>query len=185
MESPICSIVPKGTVFKWDREPSGRTGTMNADQLLTDLGPGSTVGNKGRKRGQIWSNRKNIGERNEPSGGLGREKGRPPPFPVSTLPLGSASSSGASFFAWQRRARNEWLVMNRKGCLLPAFLCAHIERDVWVRGSSGLASFADIFFRPRRFFSPSFPNAKPGPRLITSQCRDAPLTSSKTKTQAY
>ena len=28
-----------------------------------------------------------------------------------TLP---ASSSGASFFAWQRRARNEWLVMNRK-----------------------------------------------------------------------
>ena len=53
----------------------------------------------------------------------------------------SASSSGASFFAWQRRARNEWLVMNRKGpwegyrrqakrrlarCLLPAFLCAHI-----------------------------------------------------------
>ena len=27
----------------------------------------------------------------------------------------SASSSGASFFAWQRRARNEWLVMNRKG----------------------------------------------------------------------
>ena len=52
-----------------------------------------------------------------------------------------ASSSGASFFAWQRRARNEWQVMNRKGpweryrrqvkrrlarCLLPAFLCAHI-----------------------------------------------------------
>ena len=26
-----------------------------------------------------------------------------------------ASSSGASFFEWQRRARNEWLVMNRKG----------------------------------------------------------------------
>ena len=26
-----------------------------------------------------------------------------------------ASSSGASFFAWQRRARNKWLVMNRKG----------------------------------------------------------------------
>ena len=26
-----------------------------------------------------------------------------------------ASSSGASFFARQRRARNEWLVMNRKG----------------------------------------------------------------------
>ena len=61
-----------------------------------------------------------------------------------------ASSSGASFFAWQRRARNEWLVIHRKGpwegyrrqakrrlarCLLPAFLCAHIERDVWVRGS--------------------------------------------------
>ena len=53
----------------------------------------------------------------------------------------TASSSGPSFFAWQRRARNEWLVMNRKGpwegywrqakrrlacCLLPAFLCAHI-----------------------------------------------------------
>ena len=53
----------------------------------------------------------------------------------------TASSSGASFFAWQRRARNEWLVMNRKGkcegyrrqakrrlarCLLPAFLCTHI-----------------------------------------------------------
>ena len=27
----------------------------------------------------------------------------------------AASSSGASFFAWQRRARNEWLVMNHKG----------------------------------------------------------------------
>ena len=55
---------------------------------------------------------------------------------------GPASSSGASFFARQRRARNEWLVMNRKEpwegyrrqaklkgearCLLPAFLCAHI-----------------------------------------------------------
>ena len=65
---------------------------MNADQLLTDLGPGSTVGNKGGKRGQIRSNRINIGERNEPSGGLGREKGRPPPFPVSTLPLGSLRS---------------------------------------------------------------------------------------------
>ena len=44
----------------------------------------------------------------------------------------TASSSGASFFAWQRRAQNEWLVMNRKGPwegyrrLLPAFLCAHI-----------------------------------------------------------
>ena len=29
--------------------------------------------------------------------------------------LDPASSSGASFYAWQRRARNEWLVMNRKG----------------------------------------------------------------------
>ena len=64
----------------------------------------------------------------------------------------TASSSGASFFAWQRRARNEWLVMNHKApwegykrqakrlpdlvsfswqkslasCLLPAFLCANI-----------------------------------------------------------
>ena len=62
----------------------------------------------------------------------------------------TASSSGASFFAWQRRARSEWLVMNRNGpwegyrrqakrrlarCLLPAFLCAHVlKRDVWVRG---------------------------------------------------
>ena len=65
-------------------------------------------------------------------------------LPIEMLPK-AASSSGASFFAWQRRARNEWLVMNRKGpwegyrrlahCLLPAFLCAHIERDVWVRGS--------------------------------------------------
>ena len=56
----------------------------------------------------------------------------------------TASSSGASFFAWQRRAWNEWLVMNRKGpwegyrrqakrrlarCVLPAFLCAHIFRE--------------------------------------------------------
>ena len=32
-----------------------------------------------------------------------------------SYPLYPASSSGASFFAWQRRARNEWLVMNRKG----------------------------------------------------------------------
>ena len=50
-----------------------------------------------------------------------------------------ASSSGASFFAWQRRAWNE--LINRKGpregyrrqakrrvarCLLPTFLCAHV-----------------------------------------------------------
>ena len=46
----------------------------------------------------------------------------------------AASSSGASFFAWQRRARNEWLVMNRKGpwegySVLPAFLCAPIFRE--------------------------------------------------------
>ena len=71
VESPICSIVPKGTVFKWDREPSGRTGTMKADQLLAGLGPGSAVGKKGRKQSQIWSNWKNIGERSEPSGGPG------------------------------------------------------------------------------------------------------------------
>ena len=128
MESPICSIVPKGTVFKWDREPSGRTGTMNADQLLTDLGPGSTVGNKGRKRGQIWSNRTKR---------------------------------------WPGEGKRASATLSR------------------LHTTSGLASFADIFFRPRRFFSPSFPNAKTGPRLITSQCRDAPLTSSKTKTQAY
>ena len=39
--------------------------------------------------------------------------------------LKSASSSGASFLACQRRARNEsdWW------CLLPAFLCTHIERE--------------------------------------------------------
>ena len=66
--------------------------------------------------------------------------------PLKFLALTSASSSGASFFAWQRRARNKWLVMNRKGpwegyrrqakrrlarCLLPAFLCAHnfIKRE--------------------------------------------------------
>ena len=71
VKSPICSIVPKDTVFKWDREPSGRTGTMKADQLLASLGPGSAVGKKGRKQGQIWSNWKNIGERSEPSGGPG------------------------------------------------------------------------------------------------------------------
>ena len=113
VKSPICSIVPKGTVFKWDREPSGRTGTMKADQLLASLGPGSAVGKKGRKQGQIWSNWKTLAE---------RWPGRPPPFPVSTLPRGSLRS--------------------------PTF-----------------------FFRPRRFFSPSSPTAKPGPRLITSLCR--------------
>ena len=52
----------------------------------------------------------------------------------------SASSSGASFFALKRRARNEWLVMNCKepwegspSCLP---LRAHFpqKRDVWVRG---------------------------------------------------
>ena len=43
----------------------------------------------------------------------------------------------------ERRARNEWLVMNRNRpwegyCLLPAFLCAHVlKRDVWVRGRGG------------------------------------------------
>ena len=62
-------------------------------------------------------------------------------YNLKSLLLLTASSSGASFFAWQRRARNEWLVMIRKGpwegyrrqakrrlahCLLPAFLCAHI-----------------------------------------------------------
>ena len=57
----------------------------------------------------------------------------------------SASSSGASFFAWQRRARNEWLVMNRKGpwegyrrplspSRLPLRAHFHQKRDVWVRG---------------------------------------------------
>ena len=34
---------------------------------------------------------------------------------VTRHTIETASSSGASFFAWQRRARNEWLVMNRKG----------------------------------------------------------------------
>ena len=34
------------------------------------------------------------------------------------------------------------------GCLLPAFLCAHIERDVWVRGSTRpeIKSWSDIKF---------------------------------------
>ena len=89
VESPICSIVRKGTVFKWDREPSGRTATMNADQLLASLGPGYAVGKKGRKRGQIWSNWKTLAE---------RWPGRPPPFPVSTLPRGSLRSP-TFFFA--------------------------------------------------------------------------------------
>ena len=66
VESPICSIVRKGTVFKWDREPSGRTATMNADQLLASLGPGYAVGKKGRKRGQIGQ----TGKRS-PSAGQG------------------------------------------------------------------------------------------------------------------
>ena len=54
----------------------------------------------------------------------------------------SASSLGASFFA--RRARNEWLVMNRKGpwegysrplspSRLPLRAHFHQKRDVWVR----------------------------------------------------
>ena len=61
-----------------------------------------------------------------------------------------ASSSGASFFAWQRRARNEWLVMNHKGpwegykqrakplspSRLPLRAHFHQKRDVWVRGST-------------------------------------------------
>ena len=34
---------------------------------------------------------------------------------VPTQRNAPASSSGASFFAWQRWARNEWLVMNSKG----------------------------------------------------------------------
>ena len=67
----------------------------------------------------------------------------------------TASSSGASFLAWQRRARNEWLVMNRKGpwegrrrqakrrlatsrllspSRLPLRAHFHQKRDVWVRG---------------------------------------------------
>ena len=70
-------------------------------------------------------------------------------FPVmrcnATLP---ASSSGASFFAWERLARNEWLVVNRKGpwegyrrhplspSRLPLRAHFHQKRDVWVRGSN-------------------------------------------------
>ena len=52
----------------------------------------------------------------------------------------SASSSGASFFAWQRRARNEWLVVNCKepweGSPSRLPLRTHLfqKRDVWVRG---------------------------------------------------
>ena len=87
----------------------------------------------------------------------------PPPLPSSLkkkchLPSGmrytrrSASSSGASFFAWQRRARNEWLVMNRKGpwegyrqqalspSRLPLRAHFHQKRDVWVRGSKRVVS---------------------------------------------
>ena len=37
----------------------------------SSMGPGSAVGEKGK----TGSNRKNIGERSEPSGGLGRQKG--------------------------------------------------------------------------------------------------------------
>ena len=54
----------------------------------------------------------------------------------------AASSSGASFFAWQIRVRNVWLVMNRKGpwegspSRLPLRAHFHQRRDVWVRDSS-------------------------------------------------
>ena len=54
----------------------------------------------------------------------------------------AASSSGASFFAWQRRVRNVWLVMNRKEpwegspSRLPLRAHFHQRRDVWVRDSN-------------------------------------------------
>ena len=63
-----------------------------------------------------------------------------------------ASSLGASFFAWQRRARNasdwRWTARDHgkgtdggRSAVSPvvSFLCAHIERDVWVRGSVATA----------------------------------------------
>ena len=55
-------------------------------------------------------------------------------FPRSLFSLDrTASSSGASFFAWQRRARNAsdwwWTAWDHGKGLLPAFLCAHIERE--------------------------------------------------------
>ena len=40
----------------------------------------------------------------------------------------AVSSSGDSFFAWQRRARNKWLVMNRKG---PGDGCRRQAKHVW------------------------------------------------------
>ena len=43
------------------------------DVILFSLGTGCAVGEKGKKTG---SNRKNIGERSEPIGDLGRGKGR-------------------------------------------------------------------------------------------------------------
>ena len=66
----------------------------------------------------------------------------------------TTSSSGASFFAWQRRARNEWLAMNRKGpwegyrqqspsrLLLRALF--HQKRDVWVRGRTWYISDTEL-----------------------------------------
>ena len=51
----------------------------------------------------------------------------------------------------ERRARNEWLVMNRNRpwegyCLLPAFLCAHVlKRDVWVRGRGGYVWKSEVY----------------------------------------
>ena len=53
------------------------------------------------------------------------------PLGNTTLP---ASSSGASFFAWQRRARNasDWWWTARDHGMRAHF---HQKRDVWVRGS--------------------------------------------------
>ena len=66
-----------------------------------------------------------------------------PALHCQVLWLVPASSSGASFFAWLRRARNasDWwwtardhgkgidgkICLTLARCLLPAFLCAHIE----------------------------------------------------------
>ena len=64
---------------------------------------------------------------------------------MQSLRADTASSLGASFFAWQRRARNEWLVMNRKGPWE-----GYQKRDVWVRGR-GWHVFAYFSFALLRF----------------------------------
>ena len=57
---------------------TGQTNWPIADWHVHSLGPGSAVGEKAKKQGQIG---KNIGEPSEPSGGLGRGKGLRSPIP--------------------------------------------------------------------------------------------------------